>query len=216
MPPDASRYEMQEPALAGWTGDLRSHPPAPAESSSEWLQLRSRQPLENLGTHCSQFGAASHLGSACTHPVASLGSCLPSLRDGLSHVTTSALQSNLADSSCLPAAFHHSLPHDCCAARHGQAEPSPEQHGLPSEPGSARRSGRSSAVLKPNPQHSWCCCLTMVWPPAAPIGVNATVQVGVASCKPCAMPVDAWTRCKRLQHPLQWFQQPHCRQAHLG
>ena len=22
-------------------------------------------------------------------------------------------------------------------------------------------------MLKPNPQHSLCCCLTVVWPPAA-------------------------------------------------
>ena len=73
-----------------------------------------------LSTQCSQSRPASHLGSACAHPAASLASCLLSLRDGPSHVATSALQGSLADSSCLPAAFHHSLAHNCGAARHGR------------------------------------------------------------------------------------------------
>ena len=117
---NASSFEMQEPALAEWTGDRRFPSSAPAESSSESLQSRSRQPLKPPGTQCSQSRPASHLGSACAHPVASLASCLLSLGDGPSHVATSALQGSLADSSCLPAAFHHSLAHNCSAACHGR------------------------------------------------------------------------------------------------
>ena len=73
----------------------------------------------------SQSRPASHLGSACAHPVASLASCLLTLRDGPSHVATGALQGTSADSSCLPAASHDSLPHNCSAASHGRQSPLP-------------------------------------------------------------------------------------------
>ena len=110
MPPTPAGTRCKSLHLRGGQETAKSSSPARAESSSKRLQLRSSQALRNLGTPCSQSGPAPHLGSACAHPVASLASCLLSLRDGSSHVTTSALQDTSADSSCLPAASHHSLP----------------------------------------------------------------------------------------------------------